>query len=612
MQNDYWVNREKRQNELADKTYDEITHGLFVLYQKLLNDLKSEILKFYGKYSKEGLLTIADVNRLLTLDELRDLKYSMSEYYKLADKAVIGNKISKKYQHELKKLSARSHINRLQALEIVVKNKLVNLGGIEEKQFAEGLSKAYDENYKYTSYEIDKRLGFTEGLNEKVAIKAISEKWLDSNFSERIWTMKTRLSTDFKKELLKGLAEGIHPNSLASRLAKVTNVSYKNCIRLARTETIHILNQATLDSYREHNVEKYQFSASLNEKTCPVCGKLDGKVFERREAIEGVNYPVMHPNCVLGDSVVLSPDAEKLTRSEYSGNIFKFVTSKGRNISITPNHIMLTSRGWVRAKDIVKGDKIIYYLGWDKFVENPANNNIIPTIKNLFTSFFERFPMLTTNMKSSAKDFKGDVVENTKIDIVNINGFLRNKIDSTFKKFISDLLLVNTSEVFEPFFPRQRTLAEFLMCVASTTDGIMGVDSILDVFFSSAVSHHQLISFFYASEYDSRINKTITNNSSCDIENFRNFIDTFSRIIKFDDIIDIQISDFRGHVYDISSLSTMYIINGFLSSNCRCTTVPYFEKKLEGSQRLAKYKGKYYFVDGDMTFEEWKKTIKNI
>ena len=37
--------------------------------------------------------------------------------------------------------------------------------------------------------------------------------------------------------------------------------------------------------------------ASLNERTCEICGELDGKVFFVKDAKPGANYPPLHPNC---------------------------------------------------------------------------------------------------------------------------------------------------------------------------------------------------------------------------------------------------------------------------------------------------------------------------
>jgi SPP1 gp7 family putative phage head morphogenesis protein len=75
------------------------------------------------------------------------------------------------------------------------------------------------------------------------------------------------------------------------------DVSYKQANVLVRTETMHFQNQATMDSYIEAEIEKYRFSAAMEEGTCEECASLDGQTFRLDEAIVGVNYPPIHPNC---------------------------------------------------------------------------------------------------------------------------------------------------------------------------------------------------------------------------------------------------------------------------------------------------------------------------
>ena len=52
-----------------------------------------------------------------------------------------------------------------------------------------------------------------------------------------------------------------------------------------------------LFSYKQSRTEAYIFMANLDEETCPICGKLDKKVFSTLEAQIGVNYPPMHSGC---------------------------------------------------------------------------------------------------------------------------------------------------------------------------------------------------------------------------------------------------------------------------------------------------------------------------
>ena len=62
--------------------------------------------------------------------------------------------------------------------------------------------------------------------------------------------------------------------------------------------TISIANNIKdIHSYIECNIDKYIFLASLDSKTCPICGKLDGKAFFTKDAKIGLNYPPMHTDC---------------------------------------------------------------------------------------------------------------------------------------------------------------------------------------------------------------------------------------------------------------------------------------------------------------------------
>ena len=44
-------------------------------------------------------------------------------------------------------------------------------------------------------------------------------------------------------------------------------------------------------------IEKYQFLATLSERTCDVCGNLDLKIFNVKDMISGKNCSPMHPSC---------------------------------------------------------------------------------------------------------------------------------------------------------------------------------------------------------------------------------------------------------------------------------------------------------------------------
>lgn len=75
------------------------------------------------------------------------------------------------------------------------------------------------------------------------------------------------------------------------------NVSYRNAIRLARTETNFTANQAMIKTYKRAKVEKYQILATLDSRTSEICQDMDGYIGELKNARVGENYPPFHPNC---------------------------------------------------------------------------------------------------------------------------------------------------------------------------------------------------------------------------------------------------------------------------------------------------------------------------
>jgi len=84
---------------------------------------------------------------------------------------------------------------------------------------------------------------------------------------------------------------------MTKQLSKRTDVAYSRAKTLVRTETSEIHNKATLDAYREMEVEKYEFVAVLDSSTTHICQELDLEQFPVSEAEVGVNYPPMHYNC---------------------------------------------------------------------------------------------------------------------------------------------------------------------------------------------------------------------------------------------------------------------------------------------------------------------------
>ena len=63
------------------------------------------------------------------------------------------------------------------------------------------------------------------------------------------------------------------------------------------TEISKLHNLYNLNYSNSLKVERYRFLATLDDSTCPMCGRLDGKIFLYAQSKVGVNYPPIHKGC---------------------------------------------------------------------------------------------------------------------------------------------------------------------------------------------------------------------------------------------------------------------------------------------------------------------------
>ena len=244
----YWINRLELQDEINEKDIKKIEKELKKIYLKTSKEINKELAYYYDKQQY----------------------LSPSEEYQ--------------YNQTLK------------AIEKV----LDEMFKIEEELLNNHLEDKYKEVYENTSKELGLDTSFHTINNENVK-EAVKTNWSGLSFSERIWgagRARDILASTIKEELTKGLIRGDSLQDISNILIDKMNNSFKNAMRLIRTESCYILTKATLDSFKESDlVTEYEFSAFIDKKTSPQCRKMDGKIIKIENAVVGKNLPPLHPNC---------------------------------------------------------------------------------------------------------------------------------------------------------------------------------------------------------------------------------------------------------------------------------------------------------------------------
>ena len=617
----YWRDRELEWKKKRLKDEQEYADEIQEIYANMMDSVEKEIESFFTRYSNKENITMAEAKKRVSNIDIKSYKRKAKKYVKEKNFSDEANEQMRLYNLAMK-------VNRLELLKANIGLELV-AGHDELKSYTgDKLEGAYLEEIKRNA----SILGDTVIDNAKMAKTVADSSFKNATFSERIWVNQDQLKNSLSSVLSNALIQGKNPREFIPQIRKKFDVSRCNAERLLRTEIARVQTQAQIESYEANGIDEFEYVACGLKDVCPLCKEMDGKVFKLKDMEIGKNAPPMHPNCVLPDTEIIAPGIEAITKSDYSGDVIKFVTANGRSVTVTPNHIVPTSRGWIRAKNLVKGDKVFCYRGCieNGTVGTPTDNNRTATIKNLFTSIIETQGSTTCCVPAASIDLKGDVIPNSKINIIFVDGKLGDKINTLMSKFISDSFLIGTGETRESVLSRDGSLSKLLIRIGLAFDGFMGRFDKGSVFFRSSATSRDLISLRRASDYDARLFKYSMNNPATDFilignsqtthagsvisdngslinlslssvnrnsqsnsifnENFFNSFsslmnnsrylsDTFATLIEIDDIIDIQRCFYSGHVYDASSLSTLYIANGIVTSNCHCATAPYSDRK---------------------------------
>lgn len=387
---------------------------------------------------------------------------------------------------------------------------------------------------------------------------------------------------------------GLTANEISEQLSRA--LPFWKAEQIARNETLYAIRSGRLEQ-DEALAEKYGLNIKLvwrtsgDSKVCPVCAAMAGKTVDLGKAFpneviledgekaywnqdswnDNGRICSAHVNCVIGDTKVMADGVKAVSKTSYSGDIVKIKTAQGKALSVTPNHILLTERGWVAAKNLKKGDKVVAHSSSVKpLAHDDAVDWQIPTIADEFVAASKSLSVFSVKVPATAKDFKGDATEDEEIEVILPNGLLRNNINLSSDKLIEYIPFV-TGEIGDSPLDGLSTLDQILTGTLLASNGVVGGSCESLALLGSKSGHADIHRFTSASAYNSRLEEAAANRTTVNAELIGNSFLANAGLIEFDDVIGIEIESVHNiPVYDIETTSTLYSANGLASSNCRC------------------------------------------
>lgn len=312
---DYWRKRYLRDKALSvNKAEKLIRNNQKKYYEQASKEILDDIEKFYAKYAKENKVSLSEAKKRISNAEFRDIDWEAycQEGMELGQKlenvrdSLPGDFVAalekSKQEHEknIQALAVKGNITRLELLQQDIEKTILKTYNQNQVTVYDYLRKEYEDGYYKGIFNIQQGIGFGKNfaqVHTRAVEKVILSQKKRDNFSKTLYKHQKNLTREIRDCLSVGMIRGESVDKLAKRVQQRIDVSYSNAKRLVRTETGYAFEQATLDSYAECGIEKYRFMATLDNKTSSICRELDGKEFYVKDAVPGVNYPPMHPNC---------------------------------------------------------------------------------------------------------------------------------------------------------------------------------------------------------------------------------------------------------------------------------------------------------------------------
>lgn len=295
---EYWQERfrqmEESQHDTSVRTVQEIEQE----FRRAEQALDGKINAWYQRFAANNGISMVEARRLLNSDELEEFRWDVQDYIKYGRE----NGINQQWAKQLENASAKVHISRLEALKVQTQQEIEKLYGNYHDSIDEHIANLYTSGYYHTAYEVQRGIGVgwqMQSFNPEKVNDIIHKPWAvdGRNFSERIWTDKTKLINNMHDSLTRMCITGESPDRAIREISQNMKVSRSQAARIVQTESAAFSAKAQETCFSDLDVEEFEVVETLDSHTCPTCGEMDGKHFPMKDYKIGVTVPPFHPNC---------------------------------------------------------------------------------------------------------------------------------------------------------------------------------------------------------------------------------------------------------------------------------------------------------------------------
>lgn len=205
-----------------------------------------------------------------------------------------------------------------------------------------------------------------------------------------------------------------------------------------------------------------------------------------------------HDHCVPPGTLVDGPAAEVGYRRYYEGEMILARTAAGHGLRITPNHPVLTDRGWVPAGLLGVGDCVVSsFNAQGSLLEVPDEEQVPARVEDVWGALSV---LGLVRVPGSAEDFHGDGVDG-EVDVVRADSLLRGESRTEVGQLAAELELA-LAGVGQGLLAMPSPSFELVEGWHSSAHGLVGGMGHLGALFGCGLGHVQDAGFLDAAHLD--------------------------------------------------------------------------------------------------------------
>lgn len=455
-------------------------------------------------------------------------------------------------------------------------------------------------------------------LMTNIALSFISQEAMRRRIQRVTETTRRQIVTQVEN----GYREGLPTREIGQNIRSVIPaIARWRADTIARTETHAAANFGSTEAARATNLPlRREWLAAHDDRTRtvdPVIG--DADLFGHREAdgqIVGMDEPFLirrlgggtealrYPgdpngspgnvvNCFAPWSTIHLGGLKGAMRRDYVGDLIELSVGGPVDLAVTPNHPVLTERGWVAASKVVEGEKLFKCRGGNEIIAG-----MYPEIADGFAKVEKLYDLaqsLSGGVRPRCVDVNlhGEIIAGHDVDVVAFKGDLLATCDTPELQILKHFTLAESDIPLGQLLAlRMKRLGD--SSATNKSSGSMGRFGAGEALFRAQEPCPTLVSFRNAGSGDAQIIKATVYDAPRNTKFFSNAVDGVPfREKPLDGVVipqstghvpllgnirlelvtvtHIRRFHYSGPVYNFESTNGLLISDNIITHNCRCT-----------------------------------------